>query len=250
MEAVDPNGRVVEPNYLRTMYSTYDLFSNDELFEAAYPVAEIVPGLAHVLGDGALYFGDIFSPMAMGNLVHTSTVLLRRERLEQVGGFNTDLRVAGEDYEFHLRTCRQGPVALIDVAAIEYQIGREDQLTMPANSIHLAENYLRTITTVFEQDRDRTTLPSAMLDGARAQAHAWIGTCRLDMENPGDARRHFLQSLRFDPRQGRISLLLLLACLPKDLWQGLRRTYRQVVSADNNEPGDGTAQQPDFVKPQ
>jgi len=39
-----------------------------------------------------VYAGDIFSQMIMGNLVHTSTVLIRRERLQQVHGFNEDLR--------------------------------------------------------------------------------------------------------------------------------------------------------------
>lgn len=230
MEAVDPDGRVVDARHLRTMYSTYDRFTDDELFEASYPLKEIVPQMATVVGEGTLYFGDIFSPMAIGNLVHTSTVLLRRERLEKVGGFNTDLRIAGEDYEFHLRTCREGPVALVDIAAIEYQIGREDQLTRPSYVIHLAENYLRTITTVVEKDRARISLPSAMLDSALAEAYAWIGQCRLDMGETGEARRRFFQSLRINPWQMRTSQLLLLTCLPGWLQQSVMGVYRRVVS--------------------
>ena len=231
MEAIDPSGRVIEPNHLRTMYSTYDLFSNDELFEASYPLEEIVPGLARVVGDGALYFGDLFSPMAIGNLVHTSTTLLRRERLKKVGGFNTELRVAGEDYEFHLRTCREGPVALIDVATIEYQTGRADQLTRPSHAIYLAENYLRTITATFENDRDRIALPSAMIDKAFSQAHAWIGQSLLDMGETRKARRHISQSLRISPRQMRSSGLLLLTFLPRWLQRRLRQAYRGVMFA-------------------
>ena len=67
--------------------------------------------------------------MIMGNLVHTSTVLIRRERLEKVRGFNEELRISGEDYDFHLRTCREGPVGFIDLATIRYQTGMPDRLT-------------------------------------------------------------------------------------------------------------------------
>lgn len=237
MEAVDPSGHVIEANHLRTMYSTYDRFSNDELFEASYPLQEIVPGLAQVVGVSKLYFGDIFSPMAIGNLVHTSTILVRRERLEKVGEFNTDLRFAGEDYDFHLRTCREGPVALIDVSAIEYQTGRDDQLTRPSHAIHMAENYLRTITMVVEKDRDRISLPRVMLDGAFSEAHAWIGQCRLEMGETQIARRHFRESLRIKPRQLRTSWLLLLTCLPSWFQRHLRQFYRWVMSAHSHRRG-------------
>lgn len=66
--------------------------------------------------------------MVMGNLVHTSTVLLRRARFQIVGGFDETLKPAGEDFGFHLRTWQQGPVAFADVASIRYQVGCPDRL--------------------------------------------------------------------------------------------------------------------------
>ena len=129
MKAVGPGGEVLSESFLQTMYHAYRWFSREELFPQSFPLAELAPGLAPVVGDCRLYTGEIFSQMIMGNLVHTSTVLLRRDRLEKVRGFNEDLRLSGEDYDFHLRTCREGPVGFIDRATIDYQTGLPDRLT-------------------------------------------------------------------------------------------------------------------------
>ena len=80
MRAVGPAGEVLSESFLQTMYHAYRWFSREELFPQSFPLAELAPGLAPIVGDCRLYTGEIFSQMIMGNLVHTSTVLLRRER--------------------------------------------------------------------------------------------------------------------------------------------------------------------------
>src|SRR5262245_28512438 len=136
MQAVDPDGQVVNPAYLRTMYGAYRWFPKERLFPESVPLADLAPGLRATVGDRRFYAGDIFSPMVMGNLVHTSTVLLRRDRLAAVKKFNEELRVSGEDYDFHLRTCRAGPVGYADVSAVHYQTGMPDRLTRPSYRVH------------------------------------------------------------------------------------------------------------------
>ena len=37
--------------------------------------------------------------------------------------------VAGEDHDFHFRTCREGPVAFLDVPTMLYQVGGSDRLS-------------------------------------------------------------------------------------------------------------------------
>src|SRR5437016_3274681 len=152
MEAVDSEGQIFDPKYLRTMYGAYRWFSSDQLFSESYPLREIPPGFGDIVNGGTLYVGDIFSAMIMGNLVHTSTVLVRRSRLEKVAGFNEDWR-SGEDHDYHLRTCREGPVAFIDLATIRYQRGMPDNLTRL--KCITAQNFLRTITAAIERDGDR-----------------------------------------------------------------------------------------------
>ena len=85
------------------------------------PIGEITQAVPDT--SARLYLGDIYTSMIMGNLVHTSTVLLRRERMEKVKTFDETLKLSGEDYDFHLRTCKWGPVALMDISSIEYQKG-------------------------------------------------------------------------------------------------------------------------------
>ncbi|HEX2658247.1 MAG TPA: glycosyltransferase, partial [Polyangia bacterium] len=174
MDAVQTDG-VVRPRYLRTMYSNYTRFPTERIFSTSRPLAPLVPHLAHEVGDAKLYFGDIFGPMAMGNLVHTSTCVLRRERLEKVGGFDASLTRAGVDFDFHLRTCRAGPVAFADVPTIRYRIGMADQMTHPSRQVTMAENFLRTIEPVLARDRARLGLPQETIDDVLAEAEAFWG---------------------------------------------------------------------------
>lgn len=228
MDAMGTDGSVVARRYLTTMYKAYRWFPREQLFSRRQGLAEIDPGLAAELGNPAVYSGDIFSNMIMGNLVHTSTVLLRRERADKVAGFNEELRHSGEDYDYHLRTCREGPVAYLDAASILYQCGASDQIGFaPDRQIYVATNALKTIAPVIERERGRIRLPDAMIDEALAKAHRWVGQCYLDLGQPGSARPHLLASLRHRPRQPRVLGQLALSILPLAVAEALRRLYRQ-----------------------
>ena len=233
MEALNPAGDVTHEKYLRTMYSSYRWFGPDDLFDESRLAAEVVPEIRDVVGAARVYCGDVFSQMLMGNLVHTSTVLLRRERLEAVGGFDPELRPSGEDYDFHFRTCREGRVAFVDLATIQYQRDYADQITQPQNAVHFALSYLKTISGVMEREGDRITLPKRMIAEAFAEAHQWIGEEQLELGDVGSARRHLACSLRHRPLQFRSAGLLLLSCLPRGLGECIRtplRTLKRSVS--------------------
>ena len=128
MEAVNAEGHVFSDRYLRKMYQAYRWFKNEDLFAAEYPLRDLLPDCGGVPDGGKFRVGDVFSQMVMGSLVHTSTVVLRRNVLERVKGFNEEWR-SGEDYDFHLRTCREGLVGFIDLPSIQYQRGMPDRLT-------------------------------------------------------------------------------------------------------------------------
>ena len=163
--------------------------------------------------------------MVMGSLVHTSTVLLRRERLEKVKGFIEDWRL-GEDYEFHLRTCREGPVGFVDLSSIQYQRGFGDHISHDAHL--LATRFLTTINQTIERDRDRIRLPTWMLNEVRAEAHEWVGKLEAQRGDRASARRHFARSLRFKHWQPRAAASLLECCLPQSAGRALRAGYRLV----------------------
>jgi GT2 family glycosyltransferase len=236
MVAIGPDGKILNRNYLRSMYGAYRWFGSRELFSRFYPLACVAPDLTAVVGNGSLSTGDIFSQMVMGNLVHTSTVLLRRERLSKVRGFNEELRVSGEDYDFHLRTCREGPVGFVDLATIHYQTGMPDRLTRPVYKLHAATNCLRTILPALKNDRNRIRLPPAMIRSRLAEVHDWIGEVSMEMGLAANARRHLLASLRQDPMQPRVLRLLALSALPFGLSVSARKLFRSVKSRFRRAP--------------
>ena len=222
MSAVGPDGDVVEERHLKTMYGAYRWFTTDELFEESFPIADVCPGLAEA-GARQVYQGDIFSQMIMGNLVHTSTVLLRRERIEKVGLFNLDLKPCGEDYEFHLRTCREGPVAFVDLSTVYYQIGLEDQLTRPEFKLAMACNFLKTIAPVLSNERDSIHLPDRLIRALYRDTHQWVGETAFMMGERSLARTHFLKALRYGSWKPHDLGVLLLLFMPEAVEFWLRK---------------------------
>jgi len=227
MEALDPQGRVVDPRYLRKMYRAYRWFPPEKLFQASAKLVDFIvppPGLE----SARCYYGDIFSQMFMGNLVHTSTVLLRRERFEQVRAFNEELAFSGEDFDFHLRTCRAGPVLFLDAATIGYQTGMPDRLTRPEYGLHMACNALSTVAPVLANDRDRIQLPAQMIRDRMAELHRWVGASALDLGDHSTARSHLTATLRYRPSQPAAAALLALSLLPPSWANTLRNSVRRL----------------------
>jgi hypothetical protein len=214
MVMIDPDGEEIQGGGVRGMYHAYHWFTNDEIFPESTLLRDEVPALADVVGEARLRVGDVFSKMIMGSLVHTSTVVLRRERLEKVRGFREDLRFSGEDYDFHLRTAREGLVGLCDLPAIRYQQGMPDRLTAHKYGIHLAENVLRTLEPILAADRERIDLPEHMIRRTLAKAHAWVAFERLERGEAGLARTHYFKSLRQWLWQPAVAKPLLFALLP------------------------------------
>jgi glycosyltransferase involved in cell wall biosynthesis len=230
MRAVDAEGRLLNPMYLRTMYSAYRWFTPEQLYDKTCPMSEIMIPIPDAISTAVARSGDIFSPMLMGNLVHTSTVLLRRSRLEQVRGFDESMRT-GEDYAFHLRTCQVGPVAFLDAASISYQCGRADQLSRNDLMIEIARNFMRTVEPAIRNNRERITLPDWMITQSLTDGHRWLGETALEAGEHLEALRHLTISLRLDPWQARTAALLASALLPPAVSLTLRKGLRPIRRA-------------------
>ncbi|MEI8371258.1 MAG: glycosyltransferase [Planctomycetota bacterium] len=208
MQAVGGDEQVLHPRYLRQMYHTYRYFKTPrDIFSQECTVR------TGALGDIALYAGDIFPKIALGSLVHTSTVLLRRERLMKTGFFREDYR-SGEDYDFHLRTCKHGPVAFADAVTISYKIGMDDALTAPAYEVLLATHFVETFERTLREDRDRITLPKSLIQDSVASAYAWAGRACMTDGQLRRARGYFLKSLRAKPWQPRQIIYLAATSMP------------------------------------
>lgn len=229
LDAVDAAGAVVATGYLARLMSAYKYFSKDELFSTSLPLPELGIEIPAEYRDRRLYAGDVFSPMVMGNLIPPSSVVIRRERLNQVGRFDESF-VSEADYEFFLRVCRAGPVAFTDIAAVRYQIGTTDQLSGPAGGLTIARAYLRVLQETLARDADRILLAPALIIEARAYAHRWVGEMELQAGSRRKARAHLATAFGLGRRRPWTAFLLLMTFLPHwaitQLVDGRRRLRR------------------------
>jgi glycosyltransferase involved in cell wall biosynthesis len=225
MDAIDPQGTVVARRYLRRMYTSYQWFCDDDLFTEHHDLGAMFPHIPSVTG-ARFHVGDIYAAMVTGSLVHTSTVVMRRERLEKVGRFDPAM-IVGEDYDFHLRTCREGAVGLIDIAAIHYQRGMPDRITRPANAANFARFYLYVANRELAAHGARIQLPRGLVRTALAAGHRWLGEELLIAGKKSEARAELMRSLHLDVRRNTRALqVLALSYLPETARAWLRKAKR------------------------
>ena len=231
MRAMNEKGEVFNKRYLRTMYSSFKWFTLDQLFSKSSPLEEIVPYLLPELqADNTpqqLQFrtGDIYSQMVTGSMVHTSTVMLRRSRMQEVGGFDEMFKPTGEDFDFHLRTCKAGAVGFIDIPTMTYMVGRPDQLTQSSSHLAIAKWFLFVVERELSQNRQNIHLPERLIKDVLAEAHEWIGYRHLLLYQTKEARLHLMESLKLKPLQPRTLRLLASAMLPENTFKTLHQSY-------------------------
>jgi glycosyltransferase involved in cell wall biosynthesis len=80
--------------------------------------------------------GFIFADSLKKCIIGPSTVMMRRELFEQLGGFREDLEIA-EDYELWLRVTAGYPVGYIDEPLVTKRGGRPDQLSARYGQIEI-----------------------------------------------------------------------------------------------------------------
>ena len=183
-----------------------------------FPTSSALPDLGLDLPKAVgrrLYLGDVFSAMIMGNLVHTSSVVMRRARLAETGRFDEHL-VTGEDYEFFLRATRAGPVAFADISDTRYRVGTTDRLSGRAMGLAIAESYMRTLEKTLANDADRIGLPPSLIDQARSFAYGWVGEQHLYAGSNRIARAYLASAVRIRPRP-RLVALLGLTFVPRTI---------------------------------
>jgi glycosyltransferase involved in cell wall biosynthesis len=227
MAAMDPEGKVIAERYLRKMYSAYQWFPGESLFTKRVEAADWLGQDAAHLPQVHLLSGDLYSSIIMGNLIHTSTVLMRHDWARRVGKI-VDHAPIGEDYDYYVRTCRLGPVAYLDVPAILYQRGRADRLTRPEHRLTLARAFLDTIEGALARDADRITLTKAQIQAVRADANRWVGTVHFDERRYGVAGPFLRESLRQDPRQPWLWLKWLACQQPEWMTRSVVTTWRRL----------------------
>ncbi len=223
--AVNSVGKVVNERHLTKMYGAYRFFpSLDELFESSRALADVIAPPVGVRPDARAYVGNIYTSMLRGSLVHTSTVMVSSARIEKVKGFDEELKLSGEDYDFHFRTSKWGPVCYVDVSSMDYQLDFGDRLS--ANSGKTAENFLKTVEKAIARESGNGQFPPPMIREVLSEAHGWIAEEMLRVKDFAGVRRHALISLRYRAAQPRQASLLAVALVPRAIAEPLLRSYR------------------------
>jgi glycosyltransferase involved in cell wall biosynthesis len=226
MRAVDESGAVLAPRYLRTFYgSSYKLLDSTRVLPVVGALGALAPGCPDTIRDAPVRIGDIFRDMLYGNLVHTSTVLVRRTRVVAGGGFDPTLARTGEDYEFHWRSCFFGPVALIEESLVSYRTGAGDQLTSAKWAYDRARNALTAVTYWLEAAGPAMKQSPRDLRRRLAELERWCGERRVLLGENGGIP-HLVASLRHDPLEVRSWVLLLIGVWPRSLRNMLLSTWR------------------------
>ncbi|MDA8230008.1 MAG: glycosyltransferase family 2 protein [Magnetospirillum sp.] len=227
VEAVGPGGAVLSPRSLRILYKAYRRFPRTaDLFPASRVLAGPGPWSAD-FGPVMAHCGDIRAHMLMGNLVPTSTVLLKREWIEELKGFDPELSAPGEDFDFHLRTCFLGPVAFADVPAAHCRISAPDRVADKDRK--LAVNVLAAVTRALQRHGRALDLPGWWIDEVFGEAHRRVADAMVGAGEHAAGRRHYLHSLRHRPWQWRAYAQVALCCLPPDLAERMRALHRRVT---------------------
>lgn len=238
MDAIRPDKTPHQANYLKRMYSAYQHLPGETPFPELRPLSSYCPEVVGEWKDADVGVGDIYSTMFRGNLVHTPTVLVKQEWARQVGPFDTGMLRGGEDFKYHLATCRLGPVAFIDVPSILYRVGIGDHITNRENSLHFARSFLRTLHEELHQHRSRLALSSAQIRAALADAHDWLADELLENGQSVESAIHALRAMGTRRTPGRSWRTLLKSLLPRRLVDLLRRAKKPQPPASR----EGTAE--------
>lgn len=221
MTAVNDNGEILRERHLSTMYAVYQEISVEEHLPHHGMVRDFLTDCPAELKHASFRYGDIYSAMFLGNLVHPPTALLRRQHVHKTGGLDVTYAWTCEDYEFFWRLSRHGLGALIEAPSMLYRVDAEDQLTKPHLVLYIARGNLIALQRRFQHELERIKLPLAVMRRHLADAHHWVANEELaaDAGTRKKAVSHFWKSIRLDPLQKKpFARFLFRLMLPRSLF--------------------------------
>lgn len=155
--------------------------------------------------------GWIYHRLLLDSLVHTSTVMMRRKVFEEIGYFDTSLKL-GEDYEYWLRVSRRYP---IDKLRAAYSFYRQSSGGLTRSRAPLENYSYRVVRSAVERwglsspDGSRISKRTANRRLADlAFDHAYIHYHRGSLEL---AHGGFLEAFRRDPLRVKALVYLILS---------------------------------------
>lgn len=142
--------------------------------------------------------GWLYNKLFLESVIHTTTLLMRREIMEQVGQFDPTLR-RGQDYDYWFRMSRLAPIHKLRAVLSLYRIHPESITHKP----HQVNYPCLVIQKALDQwgrvGPDGTETPQAVIDGVLSRHWFNFGYLHLKQGDPKLAYDAFLRSLRLRP---------------------------------------------------
>lgn len=221
LTAVNPAGQVVCERNLRTAYEVYRRIRLEDHFDHRGTLSNVWPGCPEKLKDTVYHYGDIYSAMFLGNMVHPPTAVMRRTHVAKAGGLDATYAWTCEDYEFFWRVCAHGLAALVDAPGMLYRVEAGDQLTQPGLLVYMARGNLQAIRDRLRHERKRIRLPPKTITDHLADAYLWVASEELQAKHGRwtTALLSLLKSLWLRPSWKVTFKLLARLLLPRPLWK-------------------------------
>lgn len=142
--------------------------------------------------------GWLYNKLFLDSIIHTTTLLMRREIMEQAGKFDPALR-RGQDYDYWFRMSRLAPIHKLRAVLSFYRIHPESITHKP----HRANYPVLVLQKALDQwgrvGPDGTETPQAVIDGVLSRHWFNFGYQHLQQGDPQLAYEAFLQCIRLRP---------------------------------------------------
>lgn len=148
--------------------------------------------------------------------------------MREAGFYREDFKV-GEDYEYHLRVCKLGPVAFIDSPLVRYTIEMRDAMTTNY-SLNVALNFTHVLESTLRSDRPRIQLPEKWIKDCKADAYAWVAREFFYIGDDSWSRLFAKKSLKHKWFQPEMFKLIGASFLPSPARNAILSFKRSLVS--------------------
>jgi len=172
--------------------------------------------------------GRVFHALLEMNFIPTSSVVVRKRCLDEVGGFDGRFSPS-EDYELWLRVCQREPIGYVPEVLVRLRrFG--DNLTSDGQQFETHVAVLNRL-----QVERREVVSTRVLRRAYARTYLQWGYEQLQQRHYAQARASLFRSLRYNPVSWRVYRYLVALALPAGTLDWML-TRRRVSAAMMSQP--------------
>ncbi|MCK5268983.1 MAG: hypothetical protein KAR07_12455, partial [Spirochaetes bacterium] len=137
------------------------------------------------------FFGDLYMKLFMKSFIHTSTVVIKKDVFDKVGGFNENYKRA-EDYDMWLRISRSFPLAHTKTPLTWI---RKSKNRLSNDKIDLRNSAIK----VIKENYDPEKIPKKKLNKRISDIEISLGRRYVKAGNKEEGKNQFLSAIKRYP---------------------------------------------------